>query len=115
MSHITKIILKIVLARVKPKLEREISEEQYGFMKDKGTTNAIFIMRNLCERGIEMQKNLFLCFIDYEKAFDRVKHQELFNMLINTEIDGKDLRLLMNLYTLHGRPHIQMCVVVGSV
>ena len=98
MSHITKIILKVILARIKSKLEREIGEEQYGFMKDKGTTNAIYIMRNICERATEMQKNLFLCFIDYEKAFDKVQHQKLFNILAKTEIDGKDLRLLRNLY-----------------
>lgn len=98
MSHITKIILKVILERIKPKLEREIGEEQYGFMKDKGTTNAIYVMRNFGERAIEMQKNLFLCFIDYEKAFDRVQHEKLFNMLIETDIDSKDLRLIRNLY-----------------
>lgn len=48
MSHVTKFTLKVILARIKPKLERKISEEQYGFMKDKNTTTALYIMRNTC-------------------------------------------------------------------
>ena len=98
MSHITKIILKAILKRMRPKLEEEIAEVQYGFTKDKGTTNAIFILRNICERSIQKQKNIYACFIDYEKAFDKVQHERLFETLGKTQIDGKDLRLLMNLY-----------------
>ena len=45
-----------------------------------------------------MQRDIFLCFIDYSKAFDRVKHKELMQMLSELDIDGKDLRLIRNLY-----------------
>ena len=45
-----------------------------------------------------MQKDLYLCFIDYEKAFDSVKHEELFQCLEKAGIDGKDLRLFQDLY-----------------
>ena len=97
MSHITKIILKVILARIRPKIQQEIAEEQYGFIKDKGTANAIFILRNLYERAIEKQKTLYLCFIDYEKAFDKVQHHKLIAMLENIQLDEKDIRLLTNL------------------
>ena len=41
-----------------------------------------------------MKKDLYVCFIDYAKAFDSVKHMELMNMLEHLDIDGKDLRIL---------------------
>ena len=62
------------------------------------TRNAIFILRMIAERSIEMQKDLYVCFIDYTKAFDKVKHKELIDMLQQIGVDGKDLRLIRNLY-----------------
>ena len=64
------------MLRARNKIRRKISEEQYGFMQDKGTRNAIYILRILAERAIEMQEDAYLCFIDYSKAFDKVKHKE---------------------------------------
>ncbi|GFN90591.1 LINE-1 reverse transcriptase [Plakobranchus ocellatus] len=76
----------------------EISPKQFGFMPDKGTSNAIFTVSMLMERCIEMQKDLQFCFIDYSKAFDKVRRLELFRMLEKLDIDGKDLRVIRNLY-----------------
>ena len=45
-----------------------------------------------------MQKDLYAIFVDYEMAFDRVKHQETMNDLMAINIDGKDIRVLTNLY-----------------
>ena len=98
MSQITKIILKVILNRIKQKLKPEIAEEQYGFVKGKGTRNAIFILRMLTESSIEMQKDVYMCFIDYEKAFDRVRHTDLIDILQRINLDGKDIRLITNLY-----------------
>ena len=47
---------------------------------------------------MEVRKDLFICFIDYSKAFDKVRHGELFNILEGLDIDGKDLRIIRNLY-----------------
>jgi len=98
MSHVTKILLKILMMRMKNKISTEIAEEQYGFTPDKGTRNAIFILRMIIERSIEVKHDLYLCFLDYTKAFDKVKHDNLFQILQNLDIDGKDLRLIRNLY-----------------
>ena len=98
MSQITKIILKVILNRIKQKLGQEIAEEQYGFVKGKGTRNAIFIIRMLPERSIEMQQDVYMCFIDYEKAFERVRHTDLIEILKRISLDGKDMRLITNLY-----------------
>ena len=67
-----------------------------GFRKN--NRNAVFVMRILAERSIEMQKNLYAVFIDYEKAFDRVKHHESMKDLEQIGVDQKDRRFLKTLY-----------------
>ena len=98
MSHLTKLILRVLLNRIRGRTKGEISEEQYGFRPDKGTRNALFIMRMLSERAIQMQKVLYVCFIDYVKAFDKVQHQALMKVLDMLDIDGKEIELIKNLY-----------------
>ena len=56
MSHITKILLGVILIRARSKVRPEISEEQDGFMEDRGTRNAIFMMRSIAERAIECKE-----------------------------------------------------------
>ena len=98
MSHVTKILLRILTTRARNKIRPEISESQCGFVADSGTRNAIFMMRMLSERAIEMKKDLFVCFIDYSKAFDTVKHEKLTEMLQMLNMDGKDIRIMRNMY-----------------
>lgn len=98
MSHSVKILLRIIIERIRSKLRPEISDEQFGFMPDKGTRNAIFILRMLCERAMQHQQNIFLCFIDYTKAFDKVQHEELVSLLKEIHVDNKDIQLIKNLY-----------------
>ena len=64
MSHLTKVRLRIIMARMRKSLRPEISQLQFGFVPDKSTRNAIFTLSMLAERCIEMQKDLYLCFID---------------------------------------------------
>jgi len=61
-------------------------------------TKSIFILRNVCKRAIEVNKDLYLCFIDFNKAFDKVRHNKLLNMLQDLDMDGKDIRFVRNLY-----------------
>ena len=98
MSHVIKMILRIIMWRARKIIKPEIGKEQYGFMKDAGTKKAICTLRMICERSIEMQKDIYLCFIDYTKAFDKVKHVQILDMLQDLDIDGKDIRLVRNLY-----------------
>ena len=67
-------------------------------MEDAGTRNAIFVLRVITERAVEMQKDIYMCFIDYAKAFDKVRHQELFEDLDKLDLYRKDVRLLASLY-----------------
>ena len=52
----------------------------------------------LIERATEVKHDIYLSFLDYTKAFDKVKHDNLFQILKKLNIDGKDLRLVRNLY-----------------
>ena len=72
----------------------EISQVQYSFMPDCGTRNAIFVLRRLDEHLIQEQKNVFICFIDYSKAFDTVKHASPFDLLSSLNIESLDIKLL---------------------
>ena len=97
MSHMTKVTLKVLLQRMRGRTKGEISEEQFGFMPDKGTRNAIFTLRMITGRCVEMQKDVYICFIDYAKAFDKVQHVTLFEILQELDVNGKDVELIKNL------------------
>ena len=84
--------------RIRGRTLSKISEVQYGFMHDRGTRNAMFLLRRLVERMIEKQKDVYVCFIDYSQAFDAVKHEPLIELLQSIDIDPQDVKLLANLY-----------------
>jgi len=98
MAHTLKLFLKIILRRIRRKIIPQIPTDQYGFMPDRGTRNVIFVLLMLCERSIEHQQEVFLCFIDHQKAFDKVHHSQLLTILKRIGIDGKDFRIIHNLY-----------------
>lgn len=60
MSHATKILLKVLMMRMRSRIRSEIAKEQYGFTADKGTRNAIFILRTIIERSIEVKHDITL-------------------------------------------------------
>ena len=98
MSHILKIFLTIILERIKKKLNEEVGEEQFGFRAKRGTRDAILCFNLLAQKQMQVQKDLYTCFIDYAKAFDRVHHKELIETLEKAGIDGKDIRIICELY-----------------
>ena len=98
MSHMTKILLRIIMKRIRNKVYTEIADNQCGFIEGKGTANAIYILRQIIERTLKVNKDLYVCFIDYTKAFDRVRHEEIITILQQLNIDGKDLRIIKNIY-----------------
>ncbi len=99
-AHTAKLLLKMITARIKTKLEDVIAVEQFGFRKGVGTREAIFALRTICERAIQVQQDLYLCFIDYEKAFDRVQHSKMMEILKTQEIGKNNFKCISNLYWL---------------
>ena len=83
-SHASKVMLKILQARLQQYVNRELPDFQAGFRKGRGTRDQIANIRGIMEKAREFQKNIYFCFIDYAKAFDCVDH----NKLENSERDG---------------------------
>ena len=56
------------------------------------TRKGIFNLRTVCEQAIDLGKDVYICFIDYTKAFDRVKHSKIIECLSEIGIDDEDLQ-----------------------
>ena len=67
----------ILRRRIEKKIEEMLGEDQFGFRRGKGTRDAIGMMRIIAERTLEIDEELRVCFIDWEKAFDRVKLDQI--------------------------------------
>ena len=83
-SHASKVMLKILQARLQQYVNCELPDVQAGFRKGRGTRDQIANIRWIMEKAREFQKNMYFCFIDYAKAFDCVDHKKL----ENSERDG---------------------------
>ena len=69
-SHASKVMLKILQARLQQYVNRELPDVQDGFRKGRGTRDQIANIHCIIEKAREFQKNIYFCFIDYAKAFD---------------------------------------------
>ena len=74
-SHTSKVMLKILQARLQQYVNRELPDVQASFRKDRGTRDQIANICYITEKAREFQKNTYFCFIDYAKAFDCVDHK----------------------------------------
>ena len=98
-SHASKVMLKILQARLQQYMNQEIPDVQAGFRKGRGTRDQIANISWIIEKAREFQKNICFCFIDYVKAFDCVDHNKLWKILKETGIPDHLTCLLRNLYT----------------
>ena len=83
-SHASKVMLKILQARLQQYVNQELPDVQAGFRKGRGTRDQIANSCWIIEKAREFQKNIYYCFIDYAKAFNCVDH----NKLENSSRDG---------------------------
>jgi len=83
-SHASKVILKILQARLQQYMNHDLPDVQDEFRKGRGTRDQIANILWIIEKAREFQKNIYFCFIDYAKAFDCVDH----NKRENSERDG---------------------------
>ena len=96
--HTSKVILKILQARLQQYVNRGLPDVQAGFRKGKGTRDQIANIRWIIEKAREFQKNIYFCFIDYAKAFDCVDHHKLWKILKQMGLPHHLTCLLKNLY-----------------
>ena len=97
-SHTSKVMLKILQARLQQYMNRELPNVQTGFRKHRGTRDQIDNIHWLIEKAREFQKNIYFGFIDYTKAFDCVDHNKLWKILKEMGIPDHLTCLLRNLY-----------------
>ena len=97
-SHASKIMLKILQARLQQYMNCELSDVQAGFRKGRGTRDQIANLRWMMEKAREFQKNIYFCFIDYAKALDCADHNKLWKILKEMGIPEHLICLLRNLY-----------------
>ena len=97
-SHLSKVMLKIILNRLQPQAEEIIAEEQAGFRAGRSTTEQIFNLRILGEKYPQHQQNLYHVFIDFKKAFDRVWHETLWATMRKYNLNASIIRAIENLY-----------------
>ena len=94
-SHASKVMLKILQARLQQYMNQKLLDVQAGFRKGRGTRDQIVNIRWIIEKAREFQKNI--CFIDYAKDFDCVNHKKLWTNLKEMEIQDHLTCLLRNL------------------
>ena len=93
----SKVMLKILQARLQQYMNRELPDVQAGFRNGRGTRDQIANIRWIIEKAREFQKNIYFCFFDYTKAFDCVDHNKLWKILKEMEITDHLICLLRNL------------------
>ena len=97
-SHISKVMLKVLQARLQQYVNRELLDVHAGFRKGRGTRDQIVNICRIIKKAREFQKNIYFCFIDYAKAFDCVDHNKLWKILKEMGIPDHLTCLLRSLY-----------------
>ena len=80
-SHTSKVMLKILQARLQQYVNWELWDVQAGFRKGRGTSNQSVHIQCIIEKAKEFQKNIYFCFIDYTETFENVDHNKLWKIL----------------------------------
>ena len=83
-SHASKVMLRILQAKLQQYVNCELPDVQAGFRKGRGTRDQIANIRRIIEKARRFQKSTYFCFIDYAKTFEGVDH----NKLENSSRDG---------------------------
>ena len=91
-------MLKILQARLRQYVNRELPDVQAGFRKGRGTRDQVANIFWVIKKAREFQKNIYLCFTDYAKAFDCVDHNKHWKILKEMGIPDHVTCLYRNLY-----------------
>jgi len=97
-SHASKVMLKILQARLQEYVNCELPDVEAGFRKGRGTRDQIANILWIIKRARAFQKNIYFCFLGYAKAFDCVDHNKQWKILKEMGIPDHLTCLLRNLY-----------------
>ena len=96
LKHEMKIVERVLQKRIKTLVE--VDDMQFGFMPGRGMTDALFIVRRMQEEYREKDKKLYMCFVDLEKAFNRVPRRVMQWTLRKKELPEILVKVVMSLY-----------------
>ena len=96
LEHVLKVLERVIEARVRGMVKLE--EMQFGFSPGKGTTDAIFIVRQVQEKFLGKQKELWMAFVDLEKAFDRVPRDVVWWALRHIGVEELIIDVIKSMY-----------------
>ena len=81
MPHVLKIFLKVIQERISQKINKEVGSNQFGSRPGSGTREGLFCFNTIAQKHVDVDQDLFTCFIDYSKAFNRIHHVNLIKCL----------------------------------
>jgi hypothetical protein len=99
LSVVVKVINRILPTRLLKALDEKLTEQQAGFRKDRSCTDKIAALRIIIEQSLEWNTSLFLNFVDFEKAFDSLDRELLWNLMAHYGIHQKFINIIMNSYS----------------
>ena len=76
-----KVLGRMIITRIQDGIDNKLRQEQACFKKGRGTTEQIFILRNIIEQCIEWNASLYVYFVDFEKAFDSVDRSVVWRIM----------------------------------
>ena len=97
LDHVLKVVERVVEKIIREQVN--INDMQFGFMPGKGTTDAIFILRQLQEKYLAKDKQLFFAFVDLEKAFDRVPREVIWWSMRKLGVEEWIVKMVQGMYS----------------
>lgn len=94
----SKVYAKVLLKRLKVVVDNEIQDEQCGFRAGRGTTDQLFILQQVVEKTWEYDRQAHMCFVDLEKAYDRVDSSKMWDVLREYGVANQLVRAIAALY-----------------
>ena len=93
-----KVYVKCLERKCREIVESKLEDGQCGFRPGRCTTDQIFTLKQIFEKSWEYGKDLFACFVDLEKAYDRVPRDKLWKVLQEYGVNGQLLRAITSFY-----------------
>ena len=93
-----KVFCRMVLTRIQDTIDDHLREEQCGFRSSRGTTDAVFIVRQIIEKARERRIPIHWNFVDFKAAFDTIWREALWKCLRSIGVDGKLVDLIERMY-----------------
>ncbi|PZC85788.1 hypothetical protein B5X24_HaOG215150 [Helicoverpa armigera] len=98
MANLYKVFAKILLGRLTKNLDNNQPKEQAGFRSNFSTIDHIHTVKQIIEKCNEYDRPYYLAFVDYNKAFDSLKHSYIWDSLKNQGVESKYIRIIKQIY-----------------